>query len=139
MNQDSNKGYLEDANLAAVIARAAWFIVAVFLVLISIGLVPSFRVFYSHHVAHFAAFYLTSFAAAAAMTRRQPYVLWLVVISFGAVLEVARAFFVSGSSAGYLDWISDAAGSLAALAPLVLQDFRRRFRPRIKEQKHSRI
>ncbi len=122
-------GIIENGSLTAIVVRIAFLVVIATLLATSFGFLPWTEIFYSHHVAHFAAFYLAAFATAAALPRRGVIVIWLSLIAGAAILEVIRAFTLVKTSAGYLDWVADASGSMAALAPFLLQNYRRAFRP----------
>jgi hypothetical protein len=121
---------MEDDSLTAILVRLLFLATIAVLIATSFGILPWSRIFYSHHVAHFAAFYLATFATSAALPRRSTPVIWLFLIAVAAILEILRALTLVNTSAGYLDWVADASGSLAALAPLLLQNYRRLFLPR---------
>ena len=85
------------------------------------------RLFASTHVAHFAGFYLLAFASAAAAKRIPLLTLGCFVAAFAVTIELIRAAIWLPLSTGYLDWIGDTAGIIAALAPMLLQKIRLTF------------
>ena len=84
----------------------------------------------SRHLEHFAAFYLTALAAAAALPRMRLLKLGAGLALFAAVLELARMAPSQHHIWGALDWEADFGGILAALAPAVIGLFRQSFAPR---------
>lgn len=85
------------------------------------------RVFASTHVAHFAGFYLLAFASAAAAKRIPLLTLGCYIAAFAVLLELIRAAIWLPLTTGYLDWVGDMAGIIAALAPMLLEKIRRSF------------
>ena len=85
------------------------------------------KLFSSSHVAHFAGFYLLAFASAAAAKRVPLLTLGCFIAAFAVLLELIRAAVWLPLSTGYLDWVGDMAGIVAALAPMLLQKIRNTF------------
>ena len=85
------------------------------------------KLFTSIHVAHFAGFYLLSFAGAAAAKRIPLLTLGCFIAAFAVLLELVRAATWLPINDSYLDWIGDTAGIIAALAPMLLQKIRLSF------------
>ena len=85
------------------------------------------RLFASTHVAHFAGFYLLAFASAAAAKRIPLLTLGCFIAAFAVLMELIRAAIWLPLNTGYLDWIGDTAGIIAALAPMLLQKIRLSF------------
>jgi len=122
--------YYPAAGPWAVAARAA-FMMAVaavmFASLAPLGLVPRFL--NSPHLEHFAAFYVTTLATAAAWPRVSVMRMGVLLGLFAGVLELARMIPAQHRIYGALDWEADFGGILAALAPIVVALFRLRFEP----------
>ena len=88
------------------------------------------RLFFSTHVAHFAGFFVFSFAWAAA-AQRIPLLARGADAALPALgVEAARAVFWLPLTTAYLDGIGDLAGVVAALAPMLLQKIRAEFAAR---------
>ena len=85
---------------------------------------------YSYHLEHFAAFYLMAFSMAAARYRTSPYRVLLDVVVLASVLEGVRAFTPAHELTAAEDWVCDIGGALAALAPILVGEFRKSFAPR---------
>lgn len=120
-----------DAGLLAILARLSFLgaavaiVVAVFL---PPWLVPNFV--RSKYLQHFAAFYVLMLAALAALPRRRLRRVTVYLAAFATVLEATHLF---GGAAFYplvRNWVADLGGMTAALAPIVIERFRRRFPPR---------
>ncbi len=117
-----------DSSVLAVLARVILLTVIAavgFASLAPIGWTPHFL--YSSHLQHFAAFYLLALAAAAARYRTGLYRVLLDVALMATVLEGVRLFNPSRQFYVAEDWIADLGGALAALAPIMIGDFRRSF------------
>ena len=114
----------------AVLARMAFvgallaIVVAVFL---PSELVPQFV--RSHYLQHFAAYYVAGLLALAASPRTRIGVIALRVAAFATVLEGIH--LLSGARLRPLidNWVADMGGLAAALAPIAVARFRRRFEP----------
>jgi hypothetical protein len=121
-------GRYPDTGLLAILARLAFLgalvaiVVAVFL---PRSLVP--QVLRSHYLEHFAAFYVAILFALAAMPRTQLRRIGLAYLVFAAVLESTH--LLAGAPLRPLidNWVADAGGLTAAIAPVVVERFRRRF------------
>ena len=88
------------------------------------------RLFVSTHVTHFAGFFVFSFAWAAAAKRMPLLALGASVALTALAVEAARAVFWLPLTTAYLDGIGDLAGTVAALAPMLLQKIRAEFAAR---------
>ena len=117
-----------DSGLLAILARlsllgaALAIIVAVFL---PPWMVPNFV--RSNYLQHFAAFYVLMLAGLAAMPRRRLRRITVYIAAFATALEATHLF---GGAAFYplvRNWVADLGGITAALAPVVVERFRRRF------------
>jgi len=115
----------------AIIARLA-FIGATLAIVIAVFLppwmVPNFV--RSKYLQHFAAFYVLMLAALAAMPRRRLRRVTLYVAVLATGLEATHLL---GGAAFYplvRNWVADLGGISAAMAPLIVERFRRRFPPR---------
>lgn len=123
--------YYPDTGLLAVLARLGFglCVLAIFLAVIAPGwLTP--QLLRSHYLQHFAAFYVAACAGLAAMPRTQIRRIAIGYLVFALVLAVAQ--FARGASLGVAvqNWVADAGGTAAALAPVVVERFRRMFAPR---------
>lgn len=127
-------GRYPDTGLLAILARLA-FVGAVAAIVVAVFLpsdmVPDFV--RSPHLQHFAGFYVAMLAGLAAMPRARLRTLVTAYVAFATVLEAAH--LVSGAPFWALldNWVADMGGYAAAVAPVVVERFRRRFprkRPR---------
>lgn len=100
---------------------------ATFAALLYAAFFPTPRLFVSTHVAHFAGFYIFTFACAAAAKRISLIPLGCYVAALAVGVEIIRAFIWLPLSSTYLDWIGDMAGVVAVLAPMLLQKIRADF------------
>jgi hypothetical protein len=101
--------------------------VATLLLLLYAAFFPFPRLFASTHVAHFAGFYIFSFACAAAAKRMPLLVLGCYVAAVAILIEALRALIWLPLASSYLDWVGDMAGVVGALAPMLLQKIRAQF------------
>jgi hypothetical protein len=114
----------------AVLARVAFLgsllaiVIAVFL---PSHLVPHFV--RSHYLQHFAAYYVATLFGLAASPRTRIRTIVIRIFLFLSVLEASHLF--SGADWRPLldNWVADLGGLLAALAPVGVSRFRRRFEP----------
>jgi hypothetical protein len=124
-------GPYPDGGLLAILARLSFLgaalaiVVAVFL---PSDLVPHFA--HSHYLEHFAAFYTALLAGMAAMPRAKLRRVASAYVLFATVLEGSH--LLAGAQLGPLvqNWVADLGGLAAAVAPVVVERFRRRFPPR---------
>jgi hypothetical protein len=117
-----------DSSPLAVLARSLLLLIVVVVSFASLApgnLIP--RVFYSYHLEHFAAFYFVALAMAAARYRVSVSRVLLDGALMATVLEGARLFTPSHQFYVAEDWVADLGGTLAALAPIIVGDFRRSF------------
>jgi hypothetical protein len=120
----------KDNHPLAILARAAFLVIIAALCFASLapaGWLP--RVLYSYHLEHFAAFYLVALSMAAARYRANVYRVMTDIAILATVLEGLRLFIPSHQLYVAEDWVADLGGALAALAPIVIGDFRKSFRP----------
>ncbi len=125
----------DDSSSSAILARSLF--VGVVLVISFASLSPSGwvpRVLYSYHLEHFAAFYLVGLSMAAARSRVGVSRVFLDVALLASLLEGARLFNPSRQLYVAEDWIADLGGALAALAPMVIAEFRRSFARPVKAE-----
>ncbi len=112
----------------AVAARLA-FLVALAAILLAVflpsHLVPQFV--RSHYLQHFAAFYVLSLLGLAESPRARIRTVALRLFLFATAVESAH--LLSGARIGPLvdNWVADLGGIAAALAPMAVARFRRRF------------
>jgi len=83
----------------------------------------------SHYLEHFAAFYVASLFGLAAMPRKPLGTVGAIYLVFAAVLEASH--LLGGAPLRPLidNWSADLGGIAAALAPVLVERFRRRFGP----------
>lgn len=125
------QGRYPDTGPLAVLSRLAFLgagvaiVVAVFL---PSSLIPHFV--RSHYLEHFAAFYVAMLTGLAAMPRGRLRNIATGFVVFATALEASHLF--AGAPFGPLlqNWVADLGGLSAAIAPVVVERFRRRF-PRL--------
>jgi hypothetical protein len=125
------KGPYPDTGPLAVLARLAFLLTALG-VAAAVIFTPSTmpKVLRSHYLEHFAAFYVVTLAALAAMSRARLRRVAMGMGFFAAVLESTH-YMTGGPFGPVLDnWVADAGGVAAAVAPVLVERFRRRFPPR---------
>ena len=125
-------GHYPDTGLLAILARLGLglTLLAIFLASIAPGwLTP--QLLGSHHLEHFAAFYVAVCAGLAAMPRAQIRWVGLGYLAFALALQVVQYFRGSGLEVAIDNWVADAGGVMAALVPVVVDRFRRLFAPRV--------
>jgi hypothetical protein len=114
----------------AVMARVA-FLASLLAIVIAVflpsRLVPHFV--RSHYLQHFAAYYVATLFGLAASPRARIRAIVIRIFLFLSVLESIH--LVSGAAWQPLldNWVADLGGMLAALAPMAVARFRRRFAP----------
>jgi hypothetical protein len=83
----------------------------------------------SHFVEHFAAFYVAALFGLAAMPRKPLRTVGAIYLVFAGVLEASH--LLGGAPLRPLidNWSADLGGIAAALAPVLVERFRRRFGP----------
>jgi hypothetical protein len=83
----------------------------------------------SHYVEHFAAFYVAALFGLAAMPRKTLRTVGGIYLMFAGLLEASH--LLGGTPLRPLidNWAADVGGIAAALAPIVVERFRRRFAP----------
>jgi O-antigen ligase len=125
-------GRYPDSGPLAILARLGFLgaalaiVVAVFM---PAEMVPDFV--HSPHLQHFAAFYVAALFGMAAMPRTRLRTIGIGYVAFATVLEASH--LLSGADLQRLidNWVADLGGLTAAVAPVVVERFRRRFpRPR---------
>jgi hypothetical protein len=121
-------GRYPDTGYLAVIARLG-FLGAVIAIVVAVflpsSMVPHFV--RSHYLQHFAAFYVAALSGLAAMPRTQLRRVATGVMIFATLLEASH--LLAGASFQPLveNWVSDLGGLAAAVVPVVVERFRRRF------------
>lgn len=81
----------------------------------------------STNLQHFAAFYVLTLAALAAMPRRRMRRVVFYVAVFATVIEMPHLFGGASLQTLVRNWVADLGGVTAAMAPVVIERFRRRF------------
>jgi hypothetical protein len=122
------QGRYPDSGPLAVMARLA-FLSAVLAIAIAVFLPPWMvpRILYSNYLEHFAAFYVAILAGFAAMPRTR---VWRIAAAYGLFATVLEGLHLL-AGAPFLplmrNWVADLGGLSAAIAPIVVERFRRRF------------
>lgn len=112
----------------AVLARVA--LVGALLAIVVAALLPSHLVpqfVRSHYLQHFAAFYVAGLMALAALPRTRVTTVALRLVIFSAALEAAQLLGHGRPRLLMDNWVADLGGLAAALAPVWVARFRRRF------------
>jgi hypothetical protein len=97
-------------------------VIAVFL---PSSMVPKFT--RSHYLEHFAAFYVALLCGLAAMPRTQLRRVGIGYVVFAVVLESTHLIAHAPLWPLVRNWVADMGGLAAALVPVVVERFRRRF------------
>ncbi len=121
------EGHYPRTGPLAILARLAyvWAALAIILaVLLPPERVPNFV--YSHNLQHFAAFYVVTLCAAAALPKLALPYLTSGHVLFATVLEAMHFIAGAPERAVFDAWSADLGGIVAALAPMVADRFRRR-------------
>ncbi|MEO8113678.1 MAG: hypothetical protein ABI655_04805 [Phenylobacterium sp.] len=82
---------------------------------------------HSHYLQHFAAFYVATLCALAALPRARIRSLVTGVAVFATGLEAVHLFFGPPAWGLVDNWVADLGGVTAAVVPVVVDRFRRRF------------
>lgn len=121
-------GRYPDTGYLAVLARLS-FLGAVVAIVVAVFLPPSMvpRFVHSHYLQHFAAFYVAVLAGLAAMPRTRLRSVVSGFVVFATVLEASH--LIAGAHFAPLvdNWVADLGGLAAAVVPVVVERFRRRF------------
>ncbi len=123
--------YYSDLGFWAVLARLLLIVMVVAVLYASFSpeaLIP--HILYSYHLEHFAIFYLFALAASAAFVRRDVFHIGVVMWICAIVIEAVRWLQPHHRDFAILDGFADAAGVLAALAPVGIGRFRSGFQKR---------
>jgi hypothetical protein len=122
------EGRYPDTGPLAVFARLA-FLGAILAIVIAVflppQLVPKFA--RSHYLEHFAAFYVAALFAFAALPRTRLRRIAAGYVIFGVLLEGSHLFAGAAMAPLIDNWVADMGGLAAAVAPVVVERFRRRF------------
>lgn len=127
-------GRYPDSGPLAVLARLS-FLGALVAIVVAVFLPPSMVPDFvkSHYLQHFAAFYVLFLAAVAAMPRARLRSVAIGFAIFASVLEATH--LLSGAEVRPLvrNWVADLGGISAAVVPIVIERYRRRFPRRVAE------
>jgi hypothetical protein len=124
------QGRYPDTGPLAVLARLA-FVGSGLAVAMAFFLPPQLtpHLLYSHYLEHFAAFYVALLTGLAAMPLTQLRRIAVGYVLFATALEVSHLFGGAAMHPLIDNWVADMGGLSAAGAPIVVERFRRRFRP----------
>ncbi len=130
MNIEIHK-YYSESGFWAVTARICFVFMAMMLLYASFA--PKTRIphiIYSYHLEHFALFYLFALSAGAAFVRRDVFHIGFLIWLGAILIEAIRWLRPEHKDFAIADWFADAAGVLAAMAPIGVGRFRDRFQRR---------
>lgn len=121
-------GRYPDAGILAVAARLG-FLGAILAIVVAVYLPPELVPDFvrSPNLQHFAAFYVAFLAGIAAMPRARLRNVATGYFLFASLLEGSHALAGAPLMALMDNWIADLGGLTAAMAPVVVERFRRRF------------
>lgn len=121
-------GRYPDAGVLAVLARLG-FLGAILAIVIAVYLPPELVPDFvrSPNLQHFAAFYVAFLAGIAAMPRARLRNVAVGYVLFATVLESSHLLAHAPLVALVDNWVADVGGIVAAMAPVVVERFRRRF------------
>lgn len=124
-------GRYPDTGPLAVFARLA-FLGSLLAIVIAVFLPAEFvpRFARSHYLEHFAAFYVATLCAFAALPRTRLRRVATGIVIFGVLLESTHLLAGAAIQPLIDNWVADMGGLAAAMAPVVVERFRRRFPPR---------
>jgi hypothetical protein len=88
------------------------------------------QLMHSHYLEHFAAFYVATLFGLAAMPRTRLRIVAVGYVGFATALEALHLFAGAPLRPLVDNWVADLGGLLAAIAPVLVERFRRRFPPR---------
>lgn len=121
-------GRYPDTGPLAVLARLG-FLASLTAILVAVylpsSLVPRFA--RSHYLEHFAAFYVVLLAALAAMPRARLRRVAIGFVLFATALESSHLLGGALLEPLIMNWVADLGGLAAAIAPIVVERYRRRF------------
>jgi hypothetical protein len=121
-------GRYPDAGPLAVLARVAFLTAAagvVIAVFLPPDMVPQFT--HSNYLEHFASFYVVAVSALAAMQRARLRRVATGFLIFATLLEASHLAAGAPFAALLRNWVADIGGASAAIIPIVVERFRRRF------------
>jgi hypothetical protein len=116
-----------DTGALAVLARLGFLVVLTAIVIATLApgwLVP--QLLYSHNLEHFAAFYVATVAALAALPHAPVRRIAIAYMLFSFGLQVVQLFREATLQAAVENWVADTGGIAAALVPVVVERFRQR-------------
>jgi hypothetical protein len=121
-------GRYPDGGPLAVLSRLA-FLAATAGVVIAVFLPPDMvpRFAHSHYLEHFASFYVLVLAGLAAMQRARLRRVAMGFLIFATGLEASNLAAGAPFAPLLRNWVADIGGTSAAIAPIVVERFRRRF------------
>ncbi|HKR90030.1 MAG TPA: hypothetical protein VJS38_17825 [Phenylobacterium sp.] len=126
-------GRYPDTGPLAVLARLG-FLASVTAIIVAVylpsSMVPRFA--RSHYLEHFAAFYVALLAALAAMPRGRLRRVASGFVIFATALESSHLLGGAMIEPLVMNWVADLGGLAAAIAPIVVERYRRRFPPTIR-------
>lgn len=118
-----------DTGPLAVLARLSFLVVLTAIVVATLApgwLVP--QLLHSHNLEHFAAFYVATVAALAALPGTPARRIGLAFVMFSLLLQGVQLFREATFQTAMENWVADTGGVLAAIAPVIVERFRQRLR-----------
>jgi len=76
---------------------------------------------------HFIAFFVLTVLAAAAFPRRHLLLIAITLSAFGGLIEIVQGLKIVARDRDFWDWVADSVAIAAALAPILLASWRRKF------------
>lgn len=118
-----------DTGPLAVLARLGFLLVLTAIVVATLApgwLVP--QLLYSHNLEHFAAFYVATVAALAALPATPVRRIGTAFMLFSFGLQVVQVFREATIQTAMENWVADTGGVAAAIVPVIVERFRQRLR-----------
>lgn len=118
-----------DTGPLAVMARLGFLMVLTAIVVATLApgwLVP--QLLYSHNLEHFAAFYVATVAALAALPGTPVRRIGTAFMLFSFALQVVQVFREATIQTAMENWVADTGGVAAAIVPVIVERFRQRLR-----------
>lgn len=117
-----------DTGILAVLARLGFglaVLAIIIAVLAPVQMVP--KILYSHYLERFSAFYIATLAGLAAMPRTRIFKIAIGFFLFALLLECGHLLWDPSVENARRNWIANSGGVMAALVPVMVDRFRRRF------------
>ena len=107
------------------LVRLGYWMVVVLVFVLSVAPFPPGTVETSDKLNHFAAFYVLELGAITLFPRRPLWFAAVLLVGYGALIELVQGLPLVGRDRDMLDWLTDIAAVICAVAPLTLSRLRR--------------